>query len=465
MMAEQPNVNPEHRTPNRALRYPTARAFCITSAFWMTLGTFMGLLGATELIAPDLLENVGWLVFGRVRPIHINVVLFGFVTPGLLSAAFYYVPRLLRTALYSEKLGVITVVVWNVAVASAAATLSLGYTQGREYAELVWWVDMLIAASFALVFFNLIMTVRRRTEKILYVSVWYACAAVILTATTYCLGNVVWKPNAGALVGIPDAILLWFYGHNIFGLLLTPLALGVAYYVIPRACRSPLYSHTLSLVGFWALFVVYTHIGTHHLLQVPVPTWLKVIAIVDSVGMVIPVMVVLINLWYTAKGKLGDIHSDVGAKFVFTGTIMYFFVSIQGSVMSLPDVQRVTHFNNWVVGHAHIGVLGFSGMIALGGIYYVLPKLTGKPLFSTFLADLQYWLILIGVVGFTIVLTVVGLIQGTAWLNGETVYRVLPEIHIYYVMRASLGLMIFISALIGGYNILRSLSVNSGDVS
>ena len=431
----------------------------------MAIGTFMGLLGATVLIAPDLLENVGWLVFGRVRPIHVNVVLFGFVTPGLLAAAFYYVPRLLRTDLYSEKLGMFTVFLWNVTVASGAVTLSLGYTQGREYAELVWWVDILVAISFVLVFINVIMTVLQRREKILYVSVWYVCAGMILSAATYCLGNVVWRPDTGSLVGIPDAILLWFYGHNIFGLLLTPLSLGVAYYVIPRVCRSPLYSHTLSLLGFWALFVVYTHIGTHHLLQVPVPTWLKVIAIMDSVGMVIPVMVVLINLWYTAQGKLGAIHGDVGAKFIFTGTILYFFVSIQGSIMSLPDVQRVTHFNNWVVGHAHIGVLGFSGMIALGGLYYVLPKITGKPIFSRFLADLQYWLILIGVVGFTVVLTVVGLIQGNSWLNGEVVYRILPAIHIYYVIRASLGLMIFCGAVIGLYNIVRSFFSHPGDVS
>jgi len=258
-------------------------------------------------------------------------------------------------------------------------------------------------------------------------------------------------------VGIPDAILLWFYGHNVFGLLLTPLAAGVTYYVIPRVCRAPLYSHALSLVGFWALLVVYTHIGTHHLLQVPVPTWLKVIAIVDSIAMVIPVMAFLVNIWFTAKGRLGEIHADIGGKFVFTGTIMYFFVSIQGSMMALPDVQRVTHFNNWVVGHAHIGVLGFAGMITLGGMYYVLPYITGKPLYSRLLADLQYWLVLIGMIGFTVVLTIAGLIQGNAWLNGEAVYRILPEIHPYYVTRASLGVMVFVSALIGMFNIFATL--------
>ena len=453
----------ETNTTSAAPNYLTAKGFCLTSALWMTVATFAGLLGATELIAPDITENIGWLVFGRVRPIHINLVLFGFVTPGLLAAAFYYLPRILRTELFSEMLGVVTVVLWNLTLVGVVTTLAAGYTQGREYAEMIWPVDMGVVLVFSLVLVNFFMTVIRRKEPVLYVSVWYACAAVVLTATTFSLGNVIWRPDTGALVGIPDAILLWFYGHNVFGLLLTPLAAGVAYYVIPRACKTPLYSHTLSLLGFWSLIVVYTHIGTHHLLQVPVPTWLKVISIVDSVAMVIPVMAFLINIWYTAKGRLGEIHNDVGAKFVFTGTIMYFFVSIQGSIMALPQVQRITHFNNWVVAHAHIGVLGFAGMIALGGLYYILPRITNKPLFSRFLADFQYWMVLIGVVGFTVVLTIAGLIQGNAWYIGETVYRVLPEIHMYYIVRASLGLLIFSSAILGLYNIVRTLYFNPGE--
>ena len=453
-----------NQTQSMPQTYQTAKGFCLTSAFWMIVGTFFGLLGATELMAPDLIKNVGWLVFGRVRPIHINIVLFGFVTPGLLAAAFYYLPRLLRTELFSEKLGVITVVAWNIALVAVVISLMKGYTQGREYAELVWPIDIAVVVVFLMVFFNFIMTVKQRTEPVLYVSIWYALAAVILTPCTYALGNIIWRPDTGALSGIPDAIILWFYGHNVFGLLLTPLSAGVTYYVIPRSVRAPLYSHTLSLIGFWSLIVVYTHIGTHHLLQVPVPTWLKVVAIVDSVAMVIPVMAFLINIWYTAKGRLGEIHADIGAKFVFTGTIMYFFVSIQGSMMSLPDVQRVTHFNNWVVAHAHIGVLGFAGMIALGGLYYVLPKITGRPLYSRLLADIQYWLVLIVSIGFTIVLTIAGLIQGNAWLNGETVYRLLPQIHVYYVTRAALGLMLVTGAVLGFYNIFRTVFFNPGEV-
>ncbi len=446
----------------QAQSFPTAIAFTLTSAVWFAAATSFGMIAAGYLFAPDFLANIGWLHFGKSRPIHVNLVLFGFVTPGLLAAAFYMIPKLLRTQLYSEKLGVVTAVLWNVTMPFIIIGIGAGYSQGREYAELPWSVDLMIVVLFVLVIFNVLMTIRQRKESILYVSIWYVAAAVVLTGTTYGIGNVIWKPDTGALLGIPDAILLWFYGHNIFGLLLTPMGLAVAYYVLPIATRSPLYSHTLSLIGFWSLIVVYTHIGTHHLLQVPVPTYLKVIAIVDSVAMVIPVMVVLINLWFTVKGKWGEIHQDIGAKFVFAGTIYYFFVNIQGSMMSLPIVQRVTHFNNWVVGHAHIGVLGFAGVTALGGIYFLLPRITGKPIYSRFLADLQYWLVLIGITGFAIVLTIVGLIQGQAWINGETIYRVLPQIQPYYVARASLGLTIMLGAYIGLYNIFRSIFFNPG---
>jgi cytochrome c oxidase cbb3-type subunit 1/cytochrome c oxidase cbb3-type subunit I/II len=449
-------------TEEATIANPTAKAFTLTSALWFAAATSFGMIGAGYLIAPDFAANIEYVHFGRIRPMHVNAVLFGFVTPGLLAAAFYYIPKLLRTRLFSHKLGIFTAVFWNVTVAAGIIGISLGRTQGREYAELPWAVDIMVVISFALVAFNLLMTVRQRKEPILYVSVWYVMAAVILTSCTYCIGNVIWKPDTGALVGIPDAILLWFYGHNIFGLLLTPMALGVAYYALPIATRSPLYSHTLSLLGFWSLIIVYTHIGTHHLLQVPVPTWLKTISVVDSVAMVIPVMVVLINLWYTVRGKLGDIHADIGAKFIFTGTIYYFFVNIQGSMMALPHVQRITHFNNWVVGHAHIGVLGFAGLTALGGLYFILPKITGKPLYSRFLADLQYWLVLIGITGFAVVLTTVGLIQGNAWYNGETLYRTLPEIQPYYILRASLGTFIMIGAYLGLYNVIRTLYFNRG---
>jgi cbb3-type cytochrome c oxidase subunit I len=339
----------------------------------------------------------------------------------------------------------------------------MGMNQAREYAEAIWPIDIAVAIVFVLMIINLLMTIRRRQEPILYVSVWYITAGVILSLFVYAIGNVVWVPGAGALTGIPDAVILWFYGHNVLGLLLTPLAVGIAYYVIPSAIRSPLYSHTLSLVGFWSLLVLYSHIGTHHLIQVPAPTWLKVVSITGSIGMVIPVMVVLINLWFTAKGKLGVIQQNIGAKFVFAGSVIYLFTCIQGPMQSLPQVQRLTHFNNWVVAHAHMGVLGFSGMMAIGGIYYMLPIITGRPIFSRKLADFHYWMLLLGMAGFMVVLTMAGLVQGHGWLNGETIYRMLPQIHPYYIVRAGIGMLIVTGSIIGMYNITRTIFYKPGE--
>lgn len=438
----------------------SARVFFISSAFWMVLGALAGLTGAVELIAPDLLGNISWLVFGRLRQVHTNLVMFGFVGSALLGGAHFLVPRLLRVPLHSERLGVISALLWDLAIGVGIVALSLGHTQNREYAEFIWPVDLGVLLVLALIFYNMLRTVMARQENLLYVSVWYVFGAVIFTFFSYFFGNAVWEPQTGSLVGIPDAILAWFYGHNILGFFFTPLAVAVAYYVIPIASRRPLYSHTLSLVGFWSLLLLYSHIGTHHLLQAPAPTWLKVVAVTGSVGMLIPVMTVLVNLWLTMRGRLGVIHEDIGGKFVFAGTVWYLMTCLQGPLQSLPYIQRVTHFTNWVVAHAHMGVLGFAGLTALGGIYFMIPRITGRPIYNQRLADVQYWLLLVGMTGFFTILTAAGLVQGHGWLNGETVYRILPQLHVYMVARAASGVLILAGAAVGLYNIAMSLMGN-----
>jgi cytochrome c oxidase cbb3-type subunit 1/cytochrome c oxidase cbb3-type subunit I/II len=442
--------------------YGTVKAFFLSSAAWFVVGTTLGFIDATHLAAPELLANIFWLSFGRVRPMHTNMVIFGFVGSGLIGAAHYMVPALVRHPLYSERLGKLSLGIWNLSIAAGTVTLALGYSQGREYAEWIWPVDIGILLAFAIIFLNLLLTVKHREEPVLYVSNWYVFGALIFTFLIYFFGNAVWHPSTGAIYGMPDAILAWFYGHGVVGLFLTPLAVGLCYYIVPVATRSPLYSHTLSLVGFWTILMIYTHIGTHHLLQTPVPTWLKVISITGSIFMLVPVMTVLFNLWLTMRGRLGYLHSDIGGKFVFAGLVWYTLTCLQGPFQALPTVQRVTHLNNWVIAHAHMGVLGFSGTIALGGIYFILPRVTGKPLYSSRLADVQYWLLLASMTGFFIVLTAAGLIQGNGWLNGEVVYRILPEIHPYMVWRASIGLLLWSGALIGFYNIFRSIYRKAG---
>ena len=437
--------------------FGTIKGFFLSSAAWLVVGTVAGFIGAVELVAPDLLGNIPWIVFGRIRQVHTNVNMFAFVGSALLGAAHYLVPTLVRSPLYSERLGNLTVWMWNIALVVGVITLSLGYTQNREYAELIWPIDLGVLIVLILIFYNLFQTLRRRQENLLYVSVWYIFGGLVFTFFTYLFGNAIWNPDTGSITGIPDAILAWFYGHNILGFFFTPFAVAAAYYIIPIVCRAPLYSHTLSLIGFWSILLMYSHIGTHHLLQAPVPTWLKVIAITGSVGMVIPVMTVLVNLWLTMRGRLGLIHSDMGGKFIFAGTVWYLLTCLQGPLQSLPYIQRLTHFTNWVVAHAHMGVFGFAGMIAFGAIYFILPRVTGRPIHSNRLADIQYWLFLIGMIGFFTVLTTAGLIQGNGWLNGEALYRILPQIHLYMVLRASLGILIIGGSIIGLYNILMSI--------
>ena len=442
--------------------YGTVRGYFLSAAGWLVVGTVGGFIGAIELVAPDLLGNISWLVFGRLRQVHTNVNMFGFVGTGLLGAAHYLVPALLRTPLHSERLGKLTLILWDIAIAVGVVTLSMGQTQNREYAEFIWPVDIGVLVVLALVFYNLFQTLRQRKETLLYVSVWYVFGGLIFTFFTYLFGNAIWNPDTGSISGIPDAILAWFYGHNILGFFFTPLAVAAAYYIIPIACRAPLYSHTLSLIGFWSILLLYSHIGTHHLIQAPAPTWLKVVAITGSVGMIVPVMTVLVNLWLTMKDRLGYLYSDIGGKFVLVGTVWYLLTCLQGPLQSLPYVQRLTHFTNWVIAHAHMGVFGFSGSIAFGAMYFILPRITGKPLYSKKLAEIQYWLFLVGMIGFFTVLTTAGLIQGNGWLNGETVYRILPQIHLYMILRASLGILLIGGAVLGVYNIAMSICALRG---
>jgi cytochrome c oxidase cbb3-type subunit 1 len=437
--------------------YGTVKSFFLSSAVWFVIATAFGLISATHLAAPELLGSLPWLVFGRTRPMHTGLVIFGFVGSALLGAAHYMVPTLVRAPLHSERIGRTSLRLWNLTIIVGTVSLGLGYSQGREYAEWTWPADILVLLSLFLMFFNLIQTVRRRQENVLYVSNWYVLAALVFTFFIYFSGNAVWHPATGAITGMPDAILAWFYGHGIVGLFLTPLAVAVAYYAVPIIVRAPLYSHNLSLLGFWSILIIYTHIGTHHLLQTPAPSWLKVIAITGSIFMLVPVFTVLINLWLTMRGRLGLIHRDIGGKFIMAGLVWYILTCTQGPLQALPSIQRVTHLNNWVIAHAHMGVLGFAGFIGLGAIYLILPRVTGRPIYSTRLADIQYWLILLGMSGFFLILTAAGLVQGHGWLNGETVYRMLPTIHVYMVIRAGIGLFIVSGAVLGLYNIIRSL--------
>ncbi len=439
-------------TPNSA-----SRRFMVSSAVWFAVGTFVGLTTSLTFIAPDLTAGISWLEFGRIRPVHVNLVLFGFVGMGLIGGVLYIVPVLLRTKLYAERLANSSMWTWNLAMVGVLISLPLGYSQAREYAELIFPVKCVVLAALIQLTIVGLGTVALRTENVLYVSVWYGVGGLLWTTVLYPLGNVMWHPATGSVGGIVDAIWLWWYGHNVFGLVATPMSLAMAYYLVPRIARRPLYSHQLSLIGFWTILVLYSHIGGHHLLQAPIPVWLKAVSVIGSVAMIVPVVTVLVNLWMTMRGELPRFAETVPHRMIFASTVWYLIVCLQGCMHSLPSVQRYTHFTHWVVGHSHIAVLAFAGMMALGSDWYLLPLICGRKVYSQVLLSTEYWLVLIGVTGFFFVLSIAGLIQGQGWVDGETVYRVLPSIIPYMAARSVFGVMILVGAWMGLYNLIMTM--------
>ncbi|HET6381947.1 MAG TPA: cbb3-type cytochrome c oxidase subunit I [Armatimonadota bacterium] len=425
-----------------------ARNWMISGAFWMVVGVTVGLLAATEMATPEFLNGIPYLVFGRIRPVHTNSVWYGFLSMVLIGAGLHYTPQLCATHLWSEKLANLAMWIWNASQVAGIICMLIGYTSAHEYSEYPMPVDIMTMIALVILSYVTFRTISHRREPLVYVAIWYYQAALLWTLVEWAfLGGTGWRK------GIYDALWTWFFGHNIFGLWITPLSLAACYYVVPREVRKPLFSHTLSLVGFWFLVTNYAPTGTHHLLQAPVPAWQKIVATVNSMLLLIPVYVFLTNIWVTMRGELGRIENSIALRYVFTGTVFYFIVSTQGSIQSLISVQRLTHFTQWVTGHAHTGLLGFAGFIAVGVLYDVLPQVVDRPLYSAKLANFQWWLMLIGQSGFMIVLTIAGLIQGSAWLNGEAVYRVIPELHVYMVTRAAVGTFVVVGAYIMLYNV------------
>lgn len=429
-----------------------ARNWMVSGAVWFAVAVTFGLTAATEMAVPDFLGGIRYLVFGRLRPAHYNTAWFGFLSMVLIGAGLHYVPQLCATRLHSEKLANLAMWIWNASQLAGIVTLLLGYTEAHEYAEFVKPVDFMSITALVILIYVTFKTIARRQEPLIYVSIWYYGAALLWTA-------VIWAflGGAGVRSGIYDAVWTWFYGHNVFGLWITPLFIAAAYYTIPREARAPLYSHTLSLIGFWSLVTFYSPTGAHHLLQAPVPAWEKVIATVHSVLLLISVYAVLTNWWLTLRGHTARIEESLALKFVFAGTVWFFVVSTQGSVQSLISVQRLTHFTNWVVGHAHTGLLGFAGFIAVGVLYDVLPQVVGRPVYSARLANFQYWCMLFGQGGFFVILTIAGLVQGSAWLNGEAVYRAVTELHLYMVARVMAGTLVVTAAYVQLYNVWMTL--------
>jgi cbb3-type cytochrome c oxidase subunit I len=439
--------------------------FMLTAAAWIVFGVLMGLTLALQFVFPDLFRGVPWLVFSRLRQAHTNTVMFAFLSGGMMGLWLYIIPRLTGRQLWSERLGNISMLLWNVAVLVGVVGLVTAHTQSREYAEMIWIVDVGVMVVLILNLINLYMTIAHRVEPKLYVSLWYISGTLIWMPMLYFIGNVMWNPPTGALTGINDTIFNWFYGHNVLGLWFTTGLLPVIYYVVPKETRTPLYSHFLSLIAFWGIIFFYTGVGAHHLLWAPIPYWLKTIAVAESIGMVLPVVAFMMNIFLTMRGNWNRILTSIPLRLVVTGWAAYILVSYQGSHQSLRSINLLTHFTQYVPGHAHLSLMFFAASVVMGGAYYALPRIYNCKIYSRTLANVQYSLYVIGFTFFFAGFLLTGLVQGTAWVHqGLPVWSVLPGLRPYMALRAAGGILVVTSFVLFTYNIFATVMRRQAEV-
>ena len=312
-----------------------------------------------------------YLSYGRLRPLHVNGMLFGWLLAADMGLAYYIVPRLCGVKLWSEKLGVATAALWNVIILGAVVALMGGYNQGLEYAELPLPLDVLVVVAWIMFGINIFATIATRKYQQMYVSLWYTMGTILWTAFVYLTGNFA----VLFATGVNQANLNWMYVHNAVGLIFTPIGLALAYYFIPKSSNTPLYSHKLSMIGFWSLAFVYVWTGAHHMLHGPISQWLQTIAITFSVMLLIPVWAVVYNFFATMKGEWHQLRENVPLKFLMSGMVFYLLTCFQGPMHSLRSVNAIVSKTDWIPGHAHMAVLGAFSFFAIAGTYYIVPRM------------------------------------------------------------------------------------------
>ena len=436
---------------------------------YLCLFGVLGIIAAFKFIIPDLFYGFNWLSWPRIRPAHVQGMIFGWLLP-IYQAMFYYiVPRLTGTKLYSEKLGIATTLVWSagiliatIALLNPTDSLNLYWmTKGKEYEEYPLIANGFLLVGWVMLMWNMLGTFAKRKYTQLYVSLWYIMGCLMWTAFVYVIGN--WPSQVlpqgwgAGFKGLNDANINWFYGHSVVGLIATPGGLGIAYYILPKVANSPIYSHKLSLVGFWTLGAIYIWNGAHHMIYGPIPYWLQTVATIFSFLLFIPVIALVTNFFGTIRGEWHQLRTNVPLKFIIAGTVFYLLVSTQGSFQALRALNAVTHFTDWVIGHAHMALFGTFTLYAFAACYYVIPRIYKKPLYSEGMADWHFWLSFIGFILFSTALWIGGYYQGLLWNNPDlpfiqTVNAVKPFWHV----RAAGGTLMLIGMFLLAFNMYKT---------
>lgn len=448
--------------------YAVVRQFAITTVILGIVGMAIGVLIASQMAWPALNFDTPWLSFGRLRPLHTNAVVFGFGGSALFATSYYVVQRTCHVRLFAPQLAQFTFWGWMLVIASAVVTLPMGLTSSKEYAELEWPIDILIAVvwiSYAVVFFG---TIAKRRVKHIYVANWFFGAFIITVAMLHIVNSaaipVSLFKSYSAYAGVQDAMIQWWYGHNAVGFFLTAGFLGIMYYFIPKQAERPVYSYRLSVVHFWALSFTYIWAGPHHLHYTALPDWTQSLGMAFSLILLAPSWGGMINGIMTLSGAWEKLRTDPVLKFLIVSVSFYGMSTFEGPMMAIKTVNALSHYTDWTIGHVHSGALGWVAMISIGSMYFLIPKLFDTEMYSKKLIETHFWIATIGIVLYITSMWISGIMQGLMWRainnDGTLTYSFVESVqamHPFYIVRAGGGLLFLIGMLIMAYNVTKTI--------
>lgn len=452
--------------PAKLLIYP--------SILFLVLGMFFGVfISYNGFIFPDYFAGE-YVHFGRLRPVHVSHVTLLWLLSGNVGLFYFFVPRLCGVSLYSPKLAYVAIALWWFSLVLGTYSFPWGTNFGWEYAELPMWlsgipIKSIFTVAWVLTVINLFATIATRRFIKMYVSLWYVMGTMIWTTFTWFVGSyaINWVPG-----GISRVNVSFFYVHNLVGLVFTPMGLAIAYYALPKLAGTPIYSHRLSMVGFWTIAFVYAWVGAHHIIHGPMSQWLQTTAIVFSIWLFIPVWTVVTNLFSTLKDKWHLYNQNAAIRFLEMGVIFYLITCVQGPLMALRNVNEITSKTDWVIGHSHVSLYATFTFFTVAGIYQALPHLTQKPLWSKKLADWHFSISLFGSVFFILPLWIGGFLQGimwSEWANGASYVEfhtnltsrpfldTLADMRIWWVMRSLGGTVILFANILFAFNVFNTI--------
>jgi cytochrome c oxidase cbb3-type subunit I/II len=446
------------------------RQFLLATVVWAAVAMLVGVLIAAQLNFWQLNFNTSWLTWSRLRPLHTNAAIFAFVGNMMFAGIYYSTQRLVKARLASDFLSQFHFWGWQAIIVAAAVTLPFGLTRSKEYAELIWPINLMVVVVWVVFAVNFFWTLGRRNEPSLYVAIWFYIATIVTVAMLYIVNHLSiptsFTHSYPVFGGVQDALVQWWYGHNAVAFFLTTPILGIMYYFLPKAAERPVYSYRLSVIHFWSLVFVYIWAGPHHLLNTALPNWLQTLGMTFSLMLWAPSWGGMLNGLLTLRGAWDKVRTDPVLKFFAAGVTFYGMATFEGPLLAIRSVNALAHYTDWIIAHVHIGTLGWNGFMAAGMIYWLLPRLWSKPLYSTALANLHFWIGLVGILLYASAMWTSGITQGvmlTAATDNGTVLAypnfldTLNAIRPMMLMRVIGGALYLTGWLLLAYNMVRTI--------